>query len=416
VITIPIFSGIMGYVTNWTGVWMLFYPVQFAGVRIPGLLRLARHLPRRIRQIPGVMQGGLGWRGIIPSRAAKMGSIAVDKGIAKLGSASEFYEQFDPEKLAEHIVASSERDLRDLVERTMERKHGEVWNDLPQRIRELVHARVRAQLPEVVDDVTRRIGRHIDDVLDIKLMVMRRMEEEPAVANKVFHDVGRKELRFIIRFGFVFGFVCGLPLILLTEAVPQWWVLPAAEAVIGYTTNWLGITMIFEPVERRKIGPFTFQGLFQRRQHEVAEIYANVIADDVITLDNVGEELLNGPRSDRARRMIEDAMRPVVDRAAGAAREAVRAALGRDEYEDVRDSVAAEAADYTITPLQDPDLARHQSAAVRRLITERMRELSPADFAATLRSAIREDEWLLVLHGAVLGLIAGGLHVLLFGV
>jgi len=48
------------------------------------------------------MHGGLGWQGIIPSRAAKMGSIAVDKGIAKLGSPSDFYEQLDPERIAEH--------------------------------------------------------------------------------------------------------------------------------------------------------------------------------------------------------------------------------------------------------------------------------------------------------------------------
>ena len=32
-ITIPIFSGAIGYVTNWSGVWMLFYPVRFA--RLP---------------------------------------------------------------------------------------------------------------------------------------------------------------------------------------------------------------------------------------------------------------------------------------------------------------------------------------------------------------------------------------------
>jgi uncharacterized membrane protein YheB (UPF0754 family) len=406
----------MGYVTNWTGVWMLFYPVRFAGVRVPGLLAVARHLPRKVRQIPGIMQGGIGWQGIIPSRAAKMGSIAVEKGIAKVGSANDFYERLQPDEIADHILATSERDLRELVERTMEREHRDLWRDLPPRIRELLHARVRAQLPDVVRDVTDGIGENIDQLLDVKLMVMRRMEEDPAVANKVFLEVGRKELRFIIRFGFVFGFLCGLPTILLTQAVPQWWVLPLAEAVIGYTTNWLGITMIFEPVEPRKVGPLRFHGLFQRRQHEVAEIYANVIADDVITLENIGEELLSGPRSDRARRMIEDAMCPAVDRATGAARSAIRAGIGSGEYDAIRDSVAAEAVDYTITPLQDPEFNRRQSEAVRALITERMREMSPADFAETLRSAIREDEWLLVLHGAVLGLCAGSLHLLLFGV
>jgi hypothetical protein len=84
-ITIPLFSDAIGYVTNWSGVWMLFQPLRFRGVRVPGLAALARVLPRKVQEIPGIMHGGLGWQGIIPSRAAKMGSIAVDKGIAKLG-------------------------------------------------------------------------------------------------------------------------------------------------------------------------------------------------------------------------------------------------------------------------------------------------------------------------------------------
>src|ERR671939_2044277 len=116
-LTIPLFSAAIGYVTNWTGVWMLFQPVQFAGFRLPGLARLARIVPRRIQQIPGIMVGGVGWQGIIPSRAAKMGSIAVDKGIAKLGRVSEFYDKIDPERLADYIVESSRDDIRELVER-----------------------------------------------------------------------------------------------------------------------------------------------------------------------------------------------------------------------------------------------------------------------------------------------------------
>jgi hypothetical protein len=46
-ITIPIFSGVIGYVTNWSGVLMLFYPVHFKGWRLPGLAALAQLLPRK---------------------------------------------------------------------------------------------------------------------------------------------------------------------------------------------------------------------------------------------------------------------------------------------------------------------------------------------------------------------------------
>jgi hypothetical protein len=52
---------------------------------------------------------------------------------------------------------------------------------------------------------------------------------------------------------------------------------------------------------------------------------------------------------------------------------------------------------------------------VKKLITARMRELAPTDFSEMLRTAMREDEWLLYLHGAVLGFVAGVLHLLIFG-
>jgi uncharacterized membrane protein YheB (UPF0754 family) len=207
-----------------------------------------------------------------------------------------------------------------------------------------------------------------------------------------------------------------VPLVFLTHAAPQWWILPIGGVLIGYATNWVALWMIFEPIEPRKIGPFKVHGLFIRRQPEVSEVYGEIIADDIVTLRNIGDELLHGPRSDRTRQMIEDSMRPAVDRAAGPARVAVRVALGASGYDTIRESVATEAVEYTMNPLADPEFNRRQSATVRSLITDRMRELPDADFSELLRSGMREDEWLLLLHGAVLGFVAGCIHLLIFGV
>jgi uncharacterized membrane protein YheB (UPF0754 family) len=415
-LTVPLFTGAIGYVTNWTGVWMLFYPVHFAGFKVPGLAALSHLFPRRIQQIPGVGQGGIGWQGIVPSRAAKMGSIAVDKGIAKLGGPSDFYRQLDPEAIAEHILATARGDVYDVVERIMERERPQLWHDLPPRVRAAVHARVQEQLPEIVHAITKEIGTHVDQLVDLKLMVIHRIEANPALANRIFLEVGRKELRFIINFGFFFGFLLGIPTALLTVLVlTQWWVLPIAGVLIGYTTNLLGIRMIFEPVRPRRIGPFNIQGLFLKRQPEVAGVYADIIADDIVTMSNMAEDLMYGPNSDRTRQMIETALRPAVDRAVGRARPAVRAAVGRREYDAIRSSVAAEAADYTVAPLADADFNRSQSSGIREFIASRMRKMGPEDFSEMLRTAVREDEWLLYLHGAVLGFGAGLLHLAIFG-
>ncbi len=183
---------------------MLFYPVRFRGVRIPGLASLSRFFPRRVQQVRSVSRtGGSGWQGIVPSRAAKMGSISVDKGIAKLGSPKEFYESLDPDAIAEHIVESSRDDIRELVERTVQREHPGLERP-PSRACARPSTRVCRTLPDVVRSVTDGIGRDIDHLMDVKLMVIRKMEERPELANRIFLEIGRKELKFIVNFGFWF--------------------------------------------------------------------------------------------------------------------------------------------------------------------------------------------------------------------
>ncbi len=415
-ITIPLFTGAIGYVINWTGVWMLFHPLRFVGFRAPGLAPAAKLLPRRLQEIPGIMHGGIGWQGIVPNRAAKMGSIAADKGLAKLGTPSEFYEKLEPDKIAEHILTTAQRDIREVVERIMEREHARLWNDLPPRVREAVHARVQSQLPGIVHDVTREIGRNIDQLLDVKLMVIRQFEERPELAMRAFLEVGQRELKLMINFGFLFGFLFGIPVVFITHWIPQWWVLPVCGVIVGWLTNRLGMQVIFEPVEPRKIGPFLLHGLFLRRRSQVAEVYSKIIADDVVTLGNVGDQLLNGPRSDRTRQMLETALRPAVDQATGPARGAVRVAIGAHQYDTIRESVATEAVEYTMTPLTDPEFSEQQSSHIKSLLASRMREMSYSDFVELLRSAIKEDEWMLYAHGAVLGFGAGLVHLGLFGV
>jgi len=68
-----------------------------------------------------------------------------------------------------------------------------------------------------------------------------------------------------------------------------------------------------------------------------------------------------------------------------------------------------------MTPFQDPDFGRKQSENIRRLFAARTKELPSTDFVEMLRSAIKEDEWMIYLHGGVLGLAGGLIHLGIFG-
>ena len=413
--TIPIFTAVVGWLINWTGLLMLFNPVRLHGVRVPGLAELARLLPRKLQEIPGLLHGRLGWQGIVPARAAKMGSIAVDKAIAKIGTPKDFYEHLDPAAIAEHIVEIMAPKVPDIVDNAMTLQQPQLWSALPHRLKEAVYARVINQLPEIVNDITREIGDHIDQLLDPKIMVIEHFRKNPALVNRIFHDIGRRELRLMVNFGLIFGFLLGIPVAIVDRTFGIWWLLPILGVIVGWVTNLLGMALIFDPVDEKRILGVKVHGLFLRRQSEVADVYARIIAEEVITLENIGDFLLYGPRGDRTQQMLEEAMGPAIDRAAGPARAALRAAVGGREFDAIREQVAQDSAAHTIAPFRDPAFSRRQSEKIRGLFARRTRELPPRDFVEMLRAAIREDEWMLYAHGAIMGFGGGVLHVLIFG-
>ena len=415
-ISIPLFTGIIGYITNWTGVLMLFRPIRFHGIRVPGLRILFPVLPRKIRVLPLFRYDGrIGWQGIVPSRADKMASISMDKGLAKIGSVSDFYRELEPDKIAEHLAQVAQNEIRDVVEQIMQQENPQLWHDLPPVIKEAVFARVRAQLPGIVKNITDEIGENVDQLIDAKMMVISYFGRNPELLNELFLIMGKKELKFMQRFGFYFGLPMGFVLFGILQVYPEWWILPLGGVFIGWVANYIGIEMIFEPVHYNKWLPW-HQGLLLRRKGEVTELYSRMISDKVITLQNIGNELLTGPRSDRTLKLLEDSLRPAVDKAVGPARAAVRLAIGSTEYDNIKSSVATEATGFAPIAFNDAEFSRQQSSKIYTFISEQMKHMGSEDFTEMLRSAIKQDEWLLFFHGGVLGLFAGLLHLAIFGV
>lgn len=409
---IPPITGIIGYLTNWVAIRLMFYPVEFRGIDVPGMEKISEFLPRKIQRIPGVMEGKLGWQGIVPSRAAKMGSIAYDNSVDKVASQQEFYKQLDPGAVSSYVVTRGKADIFALVDRIIQREHPDLWLDTPQRVKEVVYNQVEVRLPDVTDRLLQKTGENIDELMNIKMMIINHLEENPRLLNKMFLEVGDKELKFLVNSGFIFGTLLGCFSVPLFVYVDAWWVLPVAGAGVGYLTNYIAIKAIFSPVQEHKVGPFRIQGLFIKRQDESVEKYATIVAREVLTVENVARHLLYGPKSDRTRKMIRDSLRPEVDRSVGVAEPLVRAVTGDERYESIRESMSTEPIDYAYDLMKDTQLNRERSQRMEELIAEEMKKLPPEEYVKMLRPAFEEDEWLLIAIGAVLGFAAGWIQLL----
>lgn len=391
------FAGVIGYFTNWVAIKMMFLPIDFWGVKMPFTLK-------------GIPIGG--WQGIIPSKAAKMGSITVDTGLSKLGTMAEFYQALEPDVLAAHVVKSSRTEIHRIIDEIIAREYPDLWAQLPIVVKQAVHARIESEMPDIITSVMNEIGDHIDRLVDLKLMVVRFLEANPRLINQIFLEVGEKEFKFIINSGAWLGFLLGLgPMALFLFAdIPDLIEVPVGAAIVGYLTNWIALKVIFEPLEPMKIGPVTFFGIFLKRQAEVSVVFSNIIAQKVLTMTNIVGTMFNGPDGDRTQRLIADSLRPVVERNVGIARPLVRAAAG-SHYNAIQESIAAGAVGTTVDALTDEEFVTARQQKLADLMASRMRVLPSREFAGMLRSAFEQDEWILIAVGGFLGFAAGVVQV-----
>lgn len=425
-ITFPIFSAIAGVITNWTGVLMLFAPLKFSGFHCPGVKTLFPFLPRKLQVLPIWAPGGiLGFQGFIPARAERMASICVDKGLAKLGSIRDFLAELDPRAIAETFAKHAEPELRTMVDNVMEREHPELWHQLPDQFREIVYQRVEQRLPQIAEHAMDAIEEHVDDLIDIKLLAVGKMRNDPKILKDIIYELGSKELNFMIKIGFWLGFPFGLILALVVHFghdipvlswLPTWLIILGGAAIIGITVNVIAIKCVFEPGEPAPRYRYVWkQAKFAKRQHEAAASFGHSLAYQVITMPNIINDLLSGPRSDKTRTIIESVMMPEVDQIVGPVRTLVRAAVGGQEFEAIRTSTANTAIDFAPRILEDVEFTEKQSQKIDAFCTEKLRELPPEEFMEMLYSAVEQDAWLLYAHGGLLGIVVGAVHLMIFG-
>ncbi|WP_111656394.1 hypothetical protein [Isoalcanivorax indicus] len=390
-VSIPFIAGTVGWMTNWMAVQMTFYPLEFLGIR-----------------------PFLGWQGIIPSKAEKMSGILVDQTLSKIGSIDEFFQQMEPEKISAHLTRSIQARIEEYTDEVMTERNAVLWENLPMLVRRRVYSRARRAIPEVMDNVVDDISKNVEDLVDLKYMISSQMREDKALMVKMFREVGDPEFRFVINSGIYFGFLFGLLQIPVFIYFPGNWVMPFFGFMVGVATNWLALNVIFRPLNPVRVGPFRIQGLFLKRQKDVAESFARLTTTEVVTLRNIMYQVVNGPRADRTKALIKRHMRPLLE--GGVVRTAAQLTVGPGGYADLKKAVEEKAVDLAVLPFEDPQFNRERGAIVERIMRERMEELSSEEFQALLRPAFQEDEWILILVGGVLGMMAGFIQLfVIFG-
>ena len=381
---IPIISALVGWGTNVLALKMTFYPTDFWGI-----------------------PPGLGWQGIIPSKAGVMAEKAVDLMTSKLIDVQEVFERMEPNKVLQEVGPELQRVNETIIDEVMRSQVNSIWKFVPKPIKKQIYAQAAIEMPMIITEFMAEMKIHIKELFDVKKMVVDSLTKDKDLLNDIFLKVGDQEFRFIERSGLYFGFLFGLIQMGICWFYNPPWMLPLAGVLVGYATNWLALKLIFEPLEPKKVGRWTFQGLFMKRQKQVATEYAEIISANILTVPNMFEAIQKGPAADKLTKIVQKYVDKAVDTAAGNIKEAVQLSIGGKRYEAIKNIACWSMVQELPMIIGHVYEYAEEALDIEHTLSSRMMALAPAEFQAFLRPVFQEDEIKLIAVGAVLGGLAG---------
>ena len=381
---IPIISGLIGWATNILALRMTFYPHEFIG--IPPYL---------------------GWQGIIPSKAGVMAGKAVDLITRNLMKIEDQFAYLDSDQMVVEMAPELERVSKKIIDEVMNTQAQALWLRLPDTVKQEFYDAVKEDLPLTVEKLMKEINLNILEFFDLRTMVISTLVADKGLLNKIFLKCGAKEFKFIERSGAYFGFIFGLVQMLVWYFFQPWWFLPIAGVSVGFITNWLALKLIFKPLKPWRFGNFHIQGLFIKRQKEVSEEYATIIAGQILTSSKILDDIFFGSKSGAVSKLIKKHIAKAVDTAAGSSKELIQLITGSKKYEIIKNIAYSSFMEDLRIIISQAFNYTEEALDLENTLSRKMQALPPWKFASFLHPIFEEDEWKLFAVGAILGGLAG---------
>lgn len=387
-LTVPPITAFIGYITNWAAIKMMFHPAQPWGI------------------------GPLKWQGIVYRMGDKFaGEIA--KTTSQVLTPADLVARLDLPGLLERLQAEHPDHVDAVVGEALDVVAPGMWAAAAPEARTQLQTMLLAQSETAVARSMDDLGPRLGELLDLEHLVVSELTgPNTERLARVAQEIGGKELRFVELYGGILGFLVGLVQVALYGVFGIWWTMPIVGFLVGLGTNWLAIQMIFRPLEpKRFLGVFTYQGMFPKRQPEIAADYGKITAREIFTPEKLLGVLLGGPG-------LPTLLGEVKTTAVGELRQVapmVSMMTGGTDPTDEQlgtlvDTFLARA--LSLAPTVQPTIEAHLAETLRleELIEERLGALDKAQFERMLRGIFEEDEWILVVVGGALGAAIGALQ------
>lgn len=330
-----------------------------------------------------------------------MSETMVNMVTSELLTVKEVFARLDPKKVAQILAPEVPKLTTEILQDIMPLKWmvslpGALYAGLDS----VSQAIVKYFTNDFLVQLTRGMQENIDTMFSLKSCVVDQMLQDRAKLGQLFRKCGQKELDFLTNSGLWVGFLLGLVQMTVALFWDNPWSLSIGGGIVGYATNWIALKWIFEPVDPLQIGPFRLQGMFLRRQKEVAAEFSEYFANNILTGEKLWNSVLTNPETQPSfAALFSKHFMNLVNKVT----RGFRFALEPETLQLATSKALAKLPKHVpvLYPYMDKTLGLEGTLRVR------MEQMTSRKFERVLHPIFEEDELTLILAGAVLGFAAG---------
>jgi len=388
-IIIPIGSAIIGWLTNVIAIKMTFYPLNYFGLR------------------------PFGWQGIIPAKAPRMATKAIDLMTDKLLDIKQVFSKIQPECISKNMEKSVEVISKQILNEVMMAQIPIIWTKLPNSSKNTLYKKIIENLPQSIELTMSDVKENINELIDLKKITYDALIEDKALINRIFLNVGKAEFRFIEVSGLYFGFLFGIIQAIIVFYYNGIITYLAGGLIVGYLTNYLAIKLIFKPTKPINLGFIKIQGLFLKRQKEVAREYSYIITNKILTIEKIYDDIFKNNKTSKIKEIVKNNLSVLIDKTISSSKIAFDIIIPKSKLENMKNIAVFRFLEEIPIALRDTYKYSEEALDLENTIRTKMETLPSEDFISFLRPVFQEDEFKLIIVGAILGGIAGFIQFLI---
>lgn len=387
-LSMPFVAAFVGWSTKIVALEMLYRPLAFVGI------------------------GPIGWQGIVPRRAGKVGSKTIELLTQNLLKPEELLEKVDAREAVENLREPLTQAVDEISRELAEQIRPGLWDSLPDAARRTIQARIHEQTPKVVEKMLGEMRADLPRFVDVQFLAVTTLVRNKEKLNKLMRGLGDNAMAFVRRSGIYFGLGIGLVQMVAWALFQNPWIMPAFGFGVGFISDYIALNMLFRPVQPTKyLGFIPFQGLLHAQRDTITKDYARILSEDLFSPEILFDGILRGPGADKLFALVGKEVESAIDAQTGIATPLVKLAIGTQRYNALKDNLVQMVLERLPTTLRDAQDYAMSALDLEQTIVDKMGQLTNEEYESILRPVFKDDEPTMIAVGAILGGLVGEIQV-----